>query len=121
MYAVPTWGSPVGDGAMRTRTVTAAIAPLVTRHGTVVEVLPLLVASPIVGTVVSATGRTIDDGRAIVTDVVVRAADGSETTYLEPGGSADGIAQVMWPGPAIPSPGDVVSLKASDQGVIEDL
>lgn len=65
-------------------------------------VLLLLIAAPargdeITGEVVSATGRWSADGGVLVTDVVIRADDGAETTVVQLGGRADGLGQITFP------------------------
>lgn len=100
----------------------------------IVQLAVLLVAAPasadeLSGEVVSATGRWSDDGAVIVTDAVIRGDDGAETTVVQLGGSADGLAQVTFP--AVPRlvPGARVlvrthaarDLRAREARVVDDV
>jgi uncharacterized protein (TIGR03382 family) len=53
------------------------------------------------GEVVSSVGRWTADGSRIVTDAVIRTADGGTVAVSQLGGSADGFGMLTIPGPAI--------------------
>jgi uncharacterized protein (TIGR03382 family) len=53
------------------------------------------------GEVIEAIGRWTADGSRIVTDSVIRTADGRTVTVSQLGGSADGFGMITIPGPAL--------------------
>jgi hypothetical protein len=67
-------------------------------------------ASPVAGVVESAASRWTDDGELIVTELTVRAADGSLVQAVQPGGSVGGIGMTFSHVPAPPAAGDRVAL-----------
>src|ERR1043165_4917619 len=101
MYAVPTCGSPVGEGAIRTRTCLPAVVmvrpcntPCSRRQAMAVP------AMTIDGDVVAVHSHWVSDGSRIVTEATVLTPDGTEVVVSQLGGSVDGIGQISWPGPA---------------------
>ena len=65
------------------------------------------------GQVISAQGRWNSDHSRIVTDAVVRTADG-DVTVVQDGGTVDGLAMRTFPGAATLAPGMGVTLTAHD-------
>jgi MYXO-CTERM domain-containing protein len=53
------------------------------------------------GEVVSSVGRWTADGSRVVTDSVIRTADGTTVTVSQLGGSADGFGMITIPGPPL--------------------
>ncbi len=66
------------------------------------------------GTVVHATSRWTSDGSRIVTEAVVRTADG-EVTVSQLGGTVDGLTMRTFPGPEILAPGMRVAVAATER------
>lgn len=67
------------------------------------------------GTVVETTSRWTSDGARIVTEAVVRAADGAEVTVSQLGGTVDGLTMRTFPGPELLAPGMRVALAAAER------
>ncbi len=72
-------------------------------------------AAPLTATVETARSRW--DGDLIVTDLVVRAADGTQITVTEPGGTVDGLGMSVSHRDATLRSGDQVELIAAPSGV----
>ncbi len=67
------------------------------------------------GTVVEATSRWTSDGSRIVTEAVVRTADGAQVTVSQLGGTVDGLTMRTFPGPEILAPGMQVAVAATER------
>jgi hypothetical protein len=67
------------------------------------------------GTVVEATSRWTRDGSRIVTEAVVRTADGADVTVSQLGGTVDGLTMRTFPGPEILAPGMQVAVAATER------
>lgn len=66
------------------------------------------------GTVVQATSRWTMDGSRIVTEAVVRTADG-DVTVSQLGGTVDGLTMRTFPGPELLAPGMEVAVAATER------
>ena len=67
------------------------------------------------GTVLEAQSRWTSDGSRIVTEAVVRTADGARVTVSQLGGTVDGLTMRTFPGPEILAPGMQVAVAATER------
>lgn len=67
------------------------------------------------GTIVETTSRWTSDGSRIVTEAIVRTADGAEVTVSQLGGTVDGLTMRTFPGPEPLEPGMRIAASATER------